>query len=177
MLLDIWPHDADARRLTADALFRQSELSSPPWNPRLAGAALAAYDRLPPSAKSDLGVLAAVAALRLKAFDDRAGAARAVAQFRHPTNAPVLSPAHREVLAAVQIAGGKFEEAIEVLERAINHPDVTVGCWVQLALAYHATGRWREACFALDQAMTLPDWSSRERAEWLAARRRVYGGP
>ena len=46
-LLADWPDDALARRLLADTLYRQSELSDPPWAVDPARAALRAYQALP----------------------------------------------------------------------------------------------------------------------------------
>jgi Flp pilus assembly protein TadD len=172
-LLATWPHDPDVRRLEADALFRRSELASPPWNPVRARAALWAYDRLPPSARDDLGVIAAVATLQLKALNDPVAAARTVAPFRQRGNAPLLTPLQREALGAVYIAAGKPADAIPVLERAVRDPAATAGCWVQLALAYHATRRRVEARDALDRVWDFPDWSAREQAEWFAAWRLI----
>jgi predicted Zn-dependent protease len=174
-LLAGWPDDVAARWLLADAQFRRSELGSPPWNPELAYASLAAYDRLPASAREDPAVIAAVAALRLKALGDVAGATRAIAPLRDPGSMPLLTPTQREVVGAVLVAGGKPGEAVSVLEWAVRGPGTTAGCWVQLALAYHAEGRSADARAALERAGEALHRSSREEVEWRAASGLIQG--
>ena len=151
-----WPDDPGVSRVLADALLRQSELASPPWNADSARAALRAYDWLPSSHQHDPEVVAAVAALQLNALQDPAAAARTVAPLLDPVNAALLTPVQREVLGAVFVATGKPDEAIAVLERATRYPGATAGCWVQLALAYHAKVRLAVARAALDRAREIP---------------------
>src|SRR5207249_3400404 len=139
-----WPADPSARRLLADALYRQSELSDPPWAAEPARAALRAYQTLPTADQDDVAVAAAVAALHLKALDDPGAALRAAARLRDPA-APPLAPAQVEVLAAVLTANGDPVGAVRVLGPVCVAPSVdgavpggTAGCWVQLARAHHA---------------------------------------
>jgi predicted Zn-dependent protease len=168
-LLANWPDDPGACRVLADALFRQSELAALPWNADAARGALRAFDRLPSADKTEPGVVTSVAALQLKALNDPAAASRTVAPFRDPANAALLTPVQREVMGAVSIATGKPDEAIAMLERAVRDPNATAGCWVQLALAYHAKGRAVDARAALEKAATFPNRSTREEAERLSA--------
>jgi hypothetical protein len=171
------PDDPAARRVLADALARRSELSSPPWDPDTARTAIRVYDTLPAEQREDLAVVAAAAGLRLKAVKDPAGALRAAAALQDPANAPLLGPAQAEVLAAVLTANGDPAGAIRVLDRVCAPPPIggtvprgTAGCWVQLALAYHAARRPADAAAALDMALRVPTRSSREQAEWAAAK-------
>jgi Flp pilus assembly protein TadD len=166
--------DPIARRVMADALARQSELASPPWDDGVARRALLAYDGLPSADREDLAVVATVAHLRLKAIKADAGQAlRAAAPLAEPANVPLLTPVQLEVLGAVLTANGRHKEAIPALERAVRSSGATAGCWAQLALAYHADRRPREARAALGQALNVPTRSSREQFEWNAAKQLI----
>jgi hypothetical protein len=171
-LLADWPNDPSARRVLADALYRQSELSDPPWAVEPARSALRAYQGLPAAHQAEPAVATAVAALHLNALRDPSAALRAVAPLRHPTTAAHLGPAQAEVLAAVLTANGDPAGAIGVLTPACAGPaGGSAGCWVQLARAYHATGRLAEARAALRMAANVPDRTSREEADRREAER------
>jgi hypothetical protein len=98
------PGESLPRRLLAEALYRQSELSDPPWAVDPARAALLAYQGLPAADRARAAVAAAVAALYLKALNDPAAALRAAAPLRDATAR--LTPAQAEVLGAVLTANG-----------------------------------------------------------------------
>jgi predicted Zn-dependent protease len=173
-LLADWPDDALARRLQADALYRQAELSDPPWPVETARAALRAYQGLPAADQSDVGVAASTAALYLKALKDAGGAGRAAAPLRDPAAAALLTPAQVETLAAVLITEGRPGDAIAVLGRVCVPPPTgqtipggTAGCWVQLARALHANRQRDQARAALDMVLNIPNRSAREHAEWV----------
>lgn len=99
-----WPDDALAHHIQADAHYRLAELASPPWPPDVARTALRAYARLPRDERTSPEVVAAVAALELKALHDPAAAWRTLAPFRDPAAVPLLRPHHRELLAACRDA-------------------------------------------------------------------------
>jgi hypothetical protein len=169
-LLADWPEDSSSRRLMADALYRQSELSEPPWAAEPARAALVAYQGLPAADLADVAVAAAVAALHLKALNDPGAALRAAARLRDP--AAKLGPAQVEVLASVLTANGDAASAIRVLGPVCTPPTAdratpggTAGCWVQLARAYHANRQPADARAALGTAASFAARSSREEAE------------
>jgi hypothetical protein len=178
-LLAARPTSPLARRLLAEARYRQSELADPPWDPDLARIALREYDGLPTAARAEPGVAAAVAALHLKALKNPAAALRAAAPLRVPANALRLAPAQAEVLAAVLTANGDPKGAVQVLGRVCalptdgGVPGGTAGCWVQLALAHRAAGQPAEARAALDMVAKFPDRSPREEAEWRDAQQRL----
>jgi hypothetical protein len=173
-LLEDWPNDSLARRLMADSLYRQSELSDPPWAVDPARAALRAYQALPAADQSDPAVVAPVAALYLKALKDTGAAIRAAAPLRDPTAGVLLTPAQVETLAAVLIAEGRPGDAIALLGRVCVPPPAgqtvpggTAGCWVQLARAFRANRQPGPARAALDMVLNIPDRSAREHAEWV----------
>ena len=179
-LLSDWPDDPSARRLIADALYRRSELSDPPWAPDPGRAAVRGYQALPAADHADPAVAAPLAALSLRVLKDPAAALRAAAPLRDPANAPRLGPAQLEVLAAVLTANGDPAGAIRALERVCVPPTAgrgvpggTAGCWVQLARAYHAAGRSADARAALGVVPGIPERSSREQAEYDETRRRL----
>ena len=172
-LLSDWPDDPSARRLIADALYRRSELSDPPWAPDPGRAAVRGYQALPAADHADPAVAAPLAALSLRVLKDPAAALRAAAPLRDPNHAPLLNPAQLEILGAVLTANGHAGEAVEVLERAVRTPRAPAGCWTQLALAYHAERRTAEARQAIERALNQPR-SDREQAEWAAAKLLIY---
>jgi predicted Zn-dependent protease len=176
-LLADWPEDGFVRRVQGDALYRQSELSDPPWATDPARAALRAYQALSAADQADPAVAAPVAALYLKSLKDTAGSIRAAAPLRDPAVRAVLTPSQVEVLAAVLTADGRPGEAISVLGRVCVPPPAgqtvpggTAGCWVQLARAFHANRQPVPARAALDMVLNIPDRSAREHAEWVETR-------
>ena len=177
-LLADWPDDVLARRLLADALYRQSELSDPPWAADPARAALRAYHGLPAVEHADPAVAAAVAMLSLKALKDTGAAVRAVAPLRAPAAEPLLTAEQVEALAAVLTADGRPGEAVARLRRVCvpsppgqTVPGGTAGCWVQLARAFHADRQPGAARAALDVVLNIADRSAREHAEWVETKR------
>jgi len=173
-LLVDWPDSPLARRVMADALYRQSELSEPPWEIESARAALRAYQGLPAAEQAEPAVAAPVVALYLKALKDTGAAIRAAAPMRDPAVGPLLTPSQVETLAAVLTADGKPAEAVAVLGRVCVPPPTgqtipggTAGCWVQLARALHATRQHGPARAAIDMVLNIPDRSAREQAEWV----------
>ena len=150
---DLWSSDWSPLRLKADALFRKSETSTPPWNVDAAHEAIQDYERLPGEEKMrvqtsgdprDLPASAAMACLHLRVFRNVGEALRASAPLRDPDNLTLLSPASLEILGAVYNANKQPKDAVHVLTRAIKSPTgelaspsvVPVGCWIELGLAY-----------------------------------------
>lgn len=172
-LLADWPDDPLARRVMADALYRQSEMADPPWAVEPARAALRAYQGLPAAEQADPAVAAPVVALYLKAVKDTGAAVRASAPLRDPAVGPLLTAGQAEWLAAALTADGKPADAVAVLRRVCVPPPVgqsvprgSAGCWVQLARALHADRQHAPARAALDMVLNIPDRSAREHAEW-----------
>jgi tetratricopeptide (TPR) repeat protein len=157
-------------RVLADAHLRSAESISTPWDPIVARTALEAYGRLPSRERTRPEVIAAVATLQLKALNDPQAAWRTLGPFRDPSMLPLLRAGQLEILGAGSRAVGKLEQAITILERAVRDPSARSGCWVELALAYHAAGRLADARGAIDRVTTSSMRSAREQAEWLAAR-------
>ena len=96
--------DPVARRLYADALFRQTESGTPAWSPDLARATLRAYDGLPTAVRSDPDVITAVAAVQLRGLKDSGAALRTIAPLRGEEAEGMLGMTHREIMAAVYTA-------------------------------------------------------------------------
>jgi len=165
-----WPDQPRIWRVLADAHLRQAELGSPPWDATVARTALHAYERLPPSDRNTPAVIGAIATLQLKSLNDPLAAWNTLAPFRNPGVAPLLGPGQREILGAACIATGRPKEAVAVLEPAVRAPSAPRGCWIQLAIAYHAAGRSAEARTAFARAAQSSARTAGERAEWLAAK-------
>lgn len=170
-----WSGDVAARRLVADALYRQAELTDPPWESTACRAALRAFDALPPAAKDDFNALAVVGVLQLRGQNDVPAALATTAPLAEPAALPFLTSGHMEVLGAVYNAAGRPADAVALLERAVTRGG-TAGCWVQLALAYHARRQPEQARAAIDHVLKIPTRSPREHAEWRAANILIHRG-
>ncbi|HUR54272.1 MAG TPA: hypothetical protein VMZ71_09080, partial [Gemmataceae bacterium] len=165
-----WPDAVPARRLVADSLYRTAELTDPPWNVEASRAALRAFDALPLAGKEDFNAVAHMALLQLRGLKDAGAAFRTTAPLREPDAAPLLTPGQMEVLGAVYTAHGKPSEAVALLERATATTAASAGCWIQLALAYHANRQPADARAAIERVLTFTNRSPREQAEWQAAK-------
>jgi hypothetical protein len=111
------PGESLPRRLLAEALYRRSELSDPPWATEPAREALRAYLSLSAAEQADGAVAMAIAALHLRALNDPAAALRAIAPLRDPAAAARLTPAQKDVLAAVLTANGDPAAAERLLRQ------------------------------------------------------------
>jgi tetratricopeptide (TPR) repeat protein len=172
-LLAIWPADVPLRRIRADGLYRQAEFGTPLWNPEVVSDAIREYGLLPLTGRVDLVVAARLANLYLKGRNDPDAAFHVAAPLRAAEPDPALTPEQLEALGAVYVATGRPADALRVLVRAVNVRGATAGCWVQLALAYHANRQPAEARAVIDHVLNL-ERSPREHAEWAAAKRMIY---
>jgi predicted Zn-dependent protease len=122
-LLAVWPDHTPTRRVLADALYRQSGLSDPPWAIDPARAALRAYQNLPTAERAGPAVAAAVAGLHLNAFRDPAAAIRVLAPV---CIAPTAGTAGCWVqLARAYHAAGRPADARAALATASTVPNRT----------------------------------------------------
>ena len=125
---------------------------------------------LPAELKASGPVRVMMAHLQLKGLKDPSVAAQTVAPLLADRWNPTLTPEQLEVLGMVLLRTKKADEAVRLLEHAVAKPNANTGCWIALALAYHAVGKRDEAKVKHDYPMTkyLPR-SPRETAEWTAA--------
>jgi len=81
---------------------------------------------------------------------------------RHLDAAALLGNLHPQpevvlALAAVHLASGHHEAAIDVTERLSNTDDLTALCLIARGVALRVAGRFDDALAVLDQAMSVPD--------------------
>lgn len=172
------PSAPGGRRLQAEALVRLADLTvtpnpkadgSPPiWNPETVAMALKAFEQLPLNERTEVGVLASVAALQLRGQDQKAAALRTITPLM-PLEAS-LSSAQLEILGAVLLANDRVGDAVRVLERAVKLPQPRAANWVTLALAYHKNNQPIDARAALARAFEVTTCSEREHLERVAAK-------
>ena len=176
--LGTFPADTALRRILADALDRKAESTVAPdgsaarlpkWDADAVRAALRAFDAVPAAERSDIAALVAVATLELKGQNDAASALRTLAPIRAAEDDPTLPPAAIEILGAAFRGAGKTADALRVLRRSLGRPDPTPGCYIQLALTYHANHQPFEAEAALRLAEPRVN-TPRERIELVAAK-------
>lgn len=172
------PAAPSGRRLQAEALYRLAEQTvtahpkadgSPPvWVEEKVSVALRAFEQLPVNERSEVAVIAAIAALQLRGQDMKAAALRTITPLM-PLEAS-LAPAQLEILGAVLNANDRAADAVRVLQRAARSPNPTAGCWVALALAYRKNNQPIDARAALARAFEVTSCSEREHAERVAAK-------
>ncbi len=168
VLLSRWPDNPDLLRVQAQALLRVAEWSSPAWEPVRVARAVQAHERLRARLPDDRAATVGLGWLRLYGQDNPDHALRDLAPLRAAESAPGLAAAELELLGIAYRRTGQLDQAVQTLLRAAKLPDVTAGCFTQLALAYHARGQKGEARAALEAARTLPQ-SPREQVDYLAA--------
>jgi tetratricopeptide (TPR) repeat protein len=178
-LLERWPDLPALLVLRAEALARAAELGDPAWDPVTVGLAVQAWARVRAADPDSRAAAAALARLRLSGENNPDQAARDGAPLLAAEADPTLTPADLELIGAVYRTTGKLDAAARVLERATQGvvrtltPAGTAGCWVQLALTYHAQGKRPDAQNALRVAASLPR-TSREQADYVAAAKTIF---
>lgn len=168
LLLTRWSENMDLLRVQAQALLRVAEGSVPAWDPVRVAKAVQAHERLRARLPDDRVAIVGLGWLRLYGEGNPEHAFRDLALLRAVEATPGVTTAELELLGAVYRRTGKIEQAVQVLQRATRLPDVSAGCFTQLALAYHARGQKVEARAALETARSLPR-SSREQGDYLTA--------
>jgi cytochrome c-type biogenesis protein CcmH/NrfG len=160
----------DFRYQSARALERRAEYLVPPWQREACHVALQEYDLLPAAVKDLPPVRLSIAKLELKGRDDATKAANIAAPLLADRFNTALAPGDLEVLGLILMKTRKADEAVKLLEYAVERPGAPAACWIALALARHAVGKRDEARAALDYPIAkLIKLSSREDAEWREA--------
>ncbi len=155
-----------ASQLRAAALVRICLLKPGPIDPELSRNAIIGCEKALAVDASHLPTVTNLVMLRLLGDKDKHKALSESTLLAE--NVTRLSPEQAEVLAMVNNANEKYDEALRAV---LPHTQsrATAGCWTQLALAYQGQGRTADAQAALDSAARL-SMSDRERTEYLRAR-------
>ena len=156
-MLDRFPNDTELLTVEALAFYRGAEHGDPIWNRTKTGGALRGFERLRDRAPDNLEIAAALAWVRLKGMNEPAQALRDAAPLVAAAVEDIpLNAWQWQVLGAVHLADGKFDDAIRALEKARRLKKDSAGVHVHLAMAYHRQGRKVDARAALDAARWLP---------------------
>jgi tetratricopeptide (TPR) repeat protein len=158
-----WSADPQTALLRAEALGRKLELDPQNWDITAVRSAIRAYERAVALNPTNLQAATGLAWLRLRGTDEPRQALKDAASLIAAENR--LSVESAEVLAAVYLANDRVEDAIRLLEQARRSRQVTAGCLVLLARAYHSRGRLPEARSVLAAAASLPQ-TAREQIDY-----------
>jgi predicted Zn-dependent protease len=160
----LWGTDPAAALLRAEAAARQIDLGR--GSDALARQAVQAFELAAALNPADLRAAGGLAWLRVRTGGDPRRALKDAAPLAAAeATLPVESA---EVLGYVYLANGRADDALRVLDRARRSRQVTAGCLVQLARAYHARGQKADAAAALAAARRMPQ-SGHEQADFRAA--------
>ena len=163
-----WPDVTELYRIRAEALFRIAELSTPAWDSVKVAAAVQACERFRAKMPTDRDNATLLMMLRFYGENNPEQAYRDAEPLRNPEADPLLSVQQLEQLGIVYKQNKKLPEAIRVLERATRSSSATTGCFIQLAMAYHANGQKAESRQALESARVRPR-TTREQTDYLTA--------
>ena len=168
-LLDRFPTDGELVAAQAFAFYRGAEQGEPRWNESMTGGAIRGFERMLSKEPNNLEIGAALAWVRLKGKREPAQALRDAGPLATTAeqNLP-LTAWQWQVLGAIYLANGKYDAAIQALEKAGRLLKTAAGIFVHLALAYHGQGRKVDARAALETARQLPR-SPQEQADYLDA--------